>query len=131
VAPATFAAYLKKREDKTMTQSKREDANDPIKSLLNSAAEDQREFDLWFSLRMGEFVGEIEDAGVELERIPKVLEDYAACTLVSGVAAHERRPFGPHRLRPSGVWPSPAVHRRGEAMTHLTARLHPKWVGGP
>jgi hypothetical protein len=51
---------------------------DPIKSLLDSAAEDQRQLEFWLGVRMGEIVCELEDAGVELERIPKVLEDYAA-----------------------------------------------------
>jgi hypothetical protein len=51
---------------------------DPIKALLGTAAEDQEQLAFWLGERMGELVGELEEAGIELEDIPKALANYAA-----------------------------------------------------
>jgi hypothetical protein len=51
---------------------------DPIKALLDSAAEDKEELKWWLVYRMADFVDELEEAGMELEDIPKALADYAA-----------------------------------------------------
>jgi hypothetical protein len=40
------------------------------------AARDREELELWIGIRMGELVGEFENAGVKLDDIPKALEDY-------------------------------------------------------
>ena len=56
---------------------------DPIKFLLAAAVEDQKELSFWLGIRMGELVHELEEAGLEIEDIPKALTDYAAWLLAN------------------------------------------------
>ena len=51
---------------------------DPITALHAAASKNRKELELWLGDRLGAFVGEMEDAGFEIEDIPKELEDYAA-----------------------------------------------------